>query len=207
MGLLNPHLDDEAFAQVWADRLSDGNGETGRPAERHLQSCADCRTRFASFSTWLETVRTDARMDADEGFGADRLAAQQSQIMRRLESMEHPARVIAFPRFAQPVSSHQMPRHRWVAAAAAAGLIVGVGLGQVLEFGGTTAGRRATEQVVARGPVSEPHRSPVQPISLTANEEAFLYDQDELAPSQLRVPESLQDLNAITPLTRDYDPR
>jgi hypothetical protein len=208
VGLLNPHLDDDAFAQVWADRLSDGNAETGRPAERHLQSCADCRARFATFSTWLETVRTDARMDADEGFGTDRLAAQQSQIMRRLESLEHPARVIAFPRFAQPVSTHHTPRHRWVAAAAAAGLIVGVGLGQVLEFSGTTAGRRPAEEVqeiLARRP--EPTRSPVQPISLGANEEAFLYDQDELAPSQIRVPESLQDLNAITPLTRDFDPR
>jgi hypothetical protein len=206
VGLLNPHLDDDAFAQVWADRLTEGDGEAGRPAENHLQTCPDCRARFATFSSWLDTIRTDARTDADEAFGADRLTAQQSQIMRRLETLEHPARVIAFPRFAQPVSTHQAPRRRWVAAAAAAGLIVGVGLGQVLEFGGSTlTSDRGAERVVATIQ-PEPQRAAVQPISLQPSDEAFLYDQ-ELAPSQLRVPEALQYLNEITPLTRDFDAR
>ena len=205
MGLLNPHLEDDAFAQVWTDRQTLGDTESKQPAERHLQACAECRARYATFTGWLESLRTDARAEADEVFTAERLAAQQAQITRRLEMLEHPARVIAFPRFAQPVSTHRPPRRRWVAASAAAGLFVGVALGQVFEFGVSMPSRQPrTEQVMALG---VPPADSTVPVSISPiSDEAFLYDM-EFLPSQIRVPESLQYLNAITPSARDYDPR
>ena len=207
MGLLNPHLDDDAFAQVWTDRLTPGDADASRAAEQHLHACAECRARYSSFAGWLETLRADALADADDAFGAERLGAQHAQIMRRLEVLEHPARVIAFPRFAQPISAHHTPRRRWVAVAAAAGLVVGVGLGQMLEFGVSGPVRQPqNERIVARTePVAESTRTGAQPIS-QVSDEAFFYDQ-EMAPSQVRVPESLQYLNAITPSARDYEPR
>jgi hypothetical protein len=210
VGLLNPHLDDDAFAEVWTERATLGQAVSGAPPEKHLQSCADCRERYAAFATWLETVRSEARAEADEAFSAERFATQQAQIARRLEALEHPARVIAFPRFARPISAQQDPRRRWVAAAAAAGLVIGVGLGQLLEF--RTSPLRAPEvntqpQVVARGalPPSDQVAANVQTPS-QASDELFLYDQ-EIIPAQVRVPESLQYLNAITPGPRDIDPR
>ncbi len=71
--------------------------------------------------------------EAEEAFPAERLAAQQAQVMRRLEALERPARVIAFPRFARPVTSTQGHAQRWVAAAAAAGLVIGLAAGQFVD--------------------------------------------------------------------------
>ena len=207
MGILNPHLDDAALAEVWTERLTLGDAEAGRPAEKHLQACGECRARYAAFTSWLETVRADALADADDAFGPERLASQQAHIARRLEALEHPARVIAFP-FARPASSHQNSPRRWVAVAAAAGLVVGLGLGQMLEFASSPARQPETvsQGQIARGntPI-ESGRMAVQPIAHT-NDESFL-DVVDLAPSQIRVPESLQYLNAITPGSRDLDAR
>jgi hypothetical protein len=211
VGLLNSHLDDAAFADVWTERAASGSAESGRPAESHLRACADCRARYAAFSGWLDTLRADATAEAEEALGAERLAAQQAQISRRLEALEQPGRVLAFPRFAQPTSMRPSDGRRWIAGAAAAGLVVGLGLGQMLEFGGDTfrsnssvAG--APQQVAFGGAVgAETARAGLQPVG-SSSDETYLYELDVL-PSQARVPESLQYLNAITPSARDYDPR
>ena len=122
---LSAHLDDAALAAIWTD---------GRPSHPHLSNCAACRTRFAEFSAWLENMRVDTTTEADEHFSAERLVAQQAQIFRRLEAAERPARVIAFPKYTQPLTSRTSHASRWIAAAAAAGLIVGVGVGQLMDL-------------------------------------------------------------------------
>ena len=124
--LLNPHLEDDDFAaDVWSARTAVGAQESDRPAESHLRKCAECRARYSSFANSLDGVRTDAHAEADEIFNRDRLTTQQTQIFRRLD-LEHPARVIAFPKFARPVAIQSSGR-RWTAAAAAVGLITGIG--------------------------------------------------------------------------------
>lgn len=211
MGLLNPHLDDADFADVWSARVALGSAESGVPAEAHLRGCEHCRARFATFSEWLDTLRIDATAEADEMFPAERLAAQQVQILRRLEAAEHPARVIAFPRFARAISVQQTGRRRWIAAAAAAGLFVGVGLGQMLEL------RRVNSPLPSNAIVERPFsramsaasdssRMSVQPAVSQVSDDSFLFEP-ELTSSQARVPDSLQYLNAITPTARDDDPR
>jgi hypothetical protein len=116
------HLDDSQFARLWTS-------EAGHP---HLETCEDCRTRYAAFERWLAGVGDELRTEADEAFPADRLAIQQAQIGRRLESLERPARVIAFPKAARAVISGHSHVRRWVTVAAAASLIAGFGLGQVM---------------------------------------------------------------------------
>jgi hypothetical protein len=213
VGLVNPHLDDAAFAEIWTGRTIAGAAPSDAGAERHLDTCGDCRVRYAAFREWLEQMRDEAVAEADDVFGPERLAAQQAAITRRLEGLEHPARVLAFPRFARPIATDQPLGRRWIAAAAAAGLIVGLGLGQVLEFSrATPAPRQAetatTERQLARGtpPATDAVRLGVTPAVSQISDEDFL-DDHELAQSQARVPESLQYLNAITPLSRDLDPR
>jgi len=205
MGLLNPHLDDDDCADVWSARLALGAEESDRPAESHLRKCGECRARYADFTTWIDGLRTDAHAEADETFTRDKLAAQQAQIFRRLESLEQPARIIAFPRFARPVSVPVSGGRRWIAAAAVVGLITGVGLGQLMEFPGRT---RQPESLAQNGPkpaVVETARA-AQPASSDDDDETFL-NEPEVTTSQARVPDSLQYLNAITPGARDYDPR
>ena len=205
MGLLNPHLEDDDFADVWSARTAVGAPESDRPAESHLRKCAECQGRYTSFVSWLDGIRADARTETDEVFSRDHLAAQQLQIFRRLESLEHPARVIAFPKFARPVAIQTSGRRRWTAVAAAIGLITGIGLGQLLEFrtGGPAPDPVGQRMARATVPPVEPTRN-IQPISVD-NDEAFI--EPEITSSQVGVPESLQYLNAITPGARDLDPR
>ena len=206
MGLLNPHLEDDDFADVWSARTTLGVQESDRPAERHLRSCADCRSRYASFTSWLEEVRSDAHAEADDVFGRERLATQQTQIFRRLEALEHPGRVIAFPKSAGPVTVQTSNRRRWTAAAAAVGLITGIGLGQLIEFRtGRTLPETIAQRTAGRAPVAavDTNRN-VQPVAADADE---TFIEPEITSSQVRVPESLQYLNAITPGARDFDPR
>ena len=205
MGLLNPHLEDDDFADVWSARTANAAPESDRPAESHLRKCAECQGRYISFVSWLDGIRADARTETDEVFSRDHLAAQQLQIFRRLESLEHPARVIAFPKFARPVAIQTSGRRRWTAVAAAIGLITGIGLGQLLEFRTSGPAPDPVGQRMARATVQpvEATRN-IQPISID-NDEAFI--EPEITSSQVGVPESLQYLNAITPGARDLDPR
>jgi len=203
VGLLNPHLEDDDFADVWSARTAVGAPESDRPAESHLRKCGECRVRYTTFVGWLDGIRGEAQAETDEIFSREHLAAQQLQIFRRLESLEHPARVIAFPKFARPVAIQASGRRRWTAVAATIGLITGIGLGQLIEFRGTVHDAVPQRQLARATPPAEPIRA-IQPIAVD-NDEAFI--EPEITSSQVRVPESLQYLNAITPGARDLDPR
>ena len=117
------HLSEDALTQAVL------NGE--RPA--HLEQCDECSRRAREVGLWLTDLRAEALAAADEAFPPERLAIQQSQIMRRLEQLDAPPRVIAFP--AQAVGAPRTDTGRrvapaWVGVAAAAGLAIGLVGGQ-----------------------------------------------------------------------------
>ena len=190
---LSAHLDDAALAAIWTD---------GRLSHPHLDDCVACRARFADFSAWLESIRVDAITQADESFSAERLAAQQAQIFRRLEAAGRPARVIAFPRFAQPLTSRTSHVSRWIAAAAAAGLIVGVGVGQMMDLRHslTAPNVSAVRAHVANAPASAGRDPRVQTVG-AIRDEAFLSELDASL-SRTAVPE-LRALDGLTPRAGD----
>jgi hypothetical protein len=190
---LSAHLDDAALAAIWTD---------GRLSHPHLDDCVPCRARFADFSAWLENMRVDAITQADENFSAERLAAQQAQIFRRLEAAGRPARVIAFPRFAQPLTSRTSHVSRWIAAAAAAGLIVGVGVGQMMDLRHSlmALNASASRARVANAPVSAGRDPRVQTVG-AIRDEAFLSELDASL-SRTAVPE-LRALDGLTPRAGD----
>jgi hypothetical protein len=201
--LVTRHLTDADFAGVWADAQT-GASEASA-AQIHLRECAECRGRYASFTGWLETLRTDARAEADEAFPPERLAAQQAQVLRRLEALGRPARIIRFPRFAGPVSIQHGGRQRWIAAAAAAGLIVGVGVGRMVDLRAPLF--RQPNPIAAPTQIARtPDRTGIQPASLSVSDELLMYDGDVMG-SPARVPEALRPIHEITPSARDYDPR
>jgi len=101
-----------------------------RPA--HLDRCDLCAERAVELGRWLDAVKTTGTDAADAAFTAERLAAQQAQIMRRLEQLDEPARVIAFPshsRLQRESTGHRVAAG-WLGVAAAAGLVLGVISGQ-----------------------------------------------------------------------------
>jgi hypothetical protein len=194
------HLDDNALTEIWTDAAT-----SGQPASHaHLSACAACRTRYASFASWLDRMRDDACAEADEAFPADRLAMQQAQVLRRLEALERPARVIAFPRFTRPVTSTQGNAQRWVAAAAAAGLVIGLAAGQFVDIRRTFSPRTAQPQNTnARlEPARDLAVTTVAPGS-SVSDEALFFGPDT-TPNIVPI-STLQPMDAITPLARDYD--
>lgn len=98
----------------------------------HLASCAVCRRRQARLASRLASSRAGAQAAADAAFPPEALERQRSAILQRI-ARAGSARVIAFPRTsAEPTAPHATVRDpRWILAAAAAGLILGVAVGQL----------------------------------------------------------------------------
>jgi hypothetical protein len=193
---LSAHLDEAALVSL----LTDGMLAGGPLAHPHLERCTACRNRFAELTSWLEGIRFDGVGEADEHFPAERLAAQSAQVLRRLEAAERPARVIAFPTFTQPLASRSSNASRWVAAGLAAGLILGVGVGQLIDL---------RHSLGAHGGVDARLTATATPASATAvplprpggREELFL---SELDASISRAPAELRAIDAFTPRAGEH---
>jgi hypothetical protein len=124
------HLHEERLFDCY---LTARGGETiDPPAAEHLADCAACAARYTELAAFMDGLQHDAEAEADALFTPERLRAQQQQIERRLALVRRPARVISFPgqfvrRTISASTSHSAPR--WIAAAAAAGLFIGVAVG------------------------------------------------------------------------------
>ena len=193
MALLNRlmsrgHLDERALAAAWAD----GRVEGTPPAHPHLAACPACRARLAELSAWLEDVRVDASAEADAAFPAERLAAQHAYIVRRLEAAGRPARVIAFPKLAGPIASSTSPVRRWVASAAAAGLIAGIGLGNYMDL----------RHTLLRPSVAVTPDPVLLGSNGTISDEELMWHLEQLGASS--IPEELTAFDSLTPRARDY---
>jgi hypothetical protein len=194
----NRHLSDDVLAQIWSTAVAEG-----QPARHpHMSACAECRFRYTAFTSWLDEIRDEAHAEADQALPAERLAAQHAQIFRRLEALERPARVIAFPRSTRPSISTGRVSQRWVATAAAAGLVIGIAAGQLVDL------RRALQPVPRQaGSVVAGGGSPLRPGNLTpvsTLDEAFLYGDLEASARSAR-DSSLRAFDDFTPRARDYD--
>lgn len=194
MSLLNRlgrgHLDDAEIARLW----------TSGEAHPHLETCADCRDRAAGFETWLNGIGDELRAEADDAFPTERLAVQHAQIARRLELLERPARVIAFPKAARAVISGHSNVRRWVTVAAAASLIAGFGLGQVMPL------RTAVQQQAAAVIKPQPHLTTAEATErakVLTPEPTSTLDEELLSDAFRSRVTSLNALDEMTPHARD----
>ena len=190
--LWSAHLSDDQFARLW----------TSHETHPHLDACADCRARFAAFDGWLLGVGESLRVEADDAFTTERLAVQQAQIARRLEALERPARVIAFPKAARAVISGNSHVRRWVTVAAAASLIAGFGLGQVMPI----------RTMLKNQQVAAPKANFNTPTTITIAKDITATtspDDDELLSDAFTSPKvkNLSALDDMTPHARDYNLR
>ena len=154
----------------------------------HLDRCDVCAERAVELARWLDGVQADAVELSDASFTSERLAAQQHQILRRLEQLDHPARVISFPA-AQRQESRTGGRRvavSWVGVAAAAGLVLGL-------VGGQVTARMAQPAAPATTVVDTTLASMVDPPSPPGNAAWVSESLDDLD-----VP-TLSPLNGMTP--------
>lgn len=135
------HLSDQALIDAWSTGI--------HPA--HLDRCDQCTARAVGMSRWLEDLQVQGRAEADDLFTDAHLTAQRGQILDRLAQLDRPSKVITFPAAAaaairQPFADRRVSPG-WLAAAAAAGLMIGVisvELSHMLPFGTTPAPVTAT---------------------------------------------------------------
>ncbi len=179
----NIHLNDDRLMEAYFLGEDDA----------HLQACHGCRQRYDELARSLELVHEDAVRDADAIFTAERLEDQRERVLRRLERQGHTADVLRFPnRFGSHRDAHRLlgPARRWVAGAAAAGLVAGGFLGFAVD-------RRVSAPVAARGTGGVPAiAGSWQPLA--AQDEQMLTEiEDALTGPSRRVIE-LRALDAMT---------
>ena len=198
------HLQEERlFDSYLAER---GGAPIDPPVAEHLADCAACGTRYAELTTFMDTLRRDGEAEADAIFTPEKLRLQQQQIVRRIALVGRPARVLSFPgrivrRTIDASTSRTAPR--WVAAAAAAGLFVGVAVGASFQWRAQLQSRQGFAADAGR-----PRAARISPVptrgsgpSEVASDDAFLSDL-ELALERPHTRE-LQAFDALTPHVRE----
>ena len=186
--MISRHLSDDRLIELGL------TGNPSAPEQQHLGACPVCESRRAATARVLEEVSIVAHEDADEVFTAERLARQQSRIFQRIDHEGRPARVIAFPaaQEAPSVVSRTRPASRWIAAAAVAGLVVGLAAGRLApDTRRALGGGRQTTTVVTTAPAQA--LTAATPLS-----DDQLLGEIELAINGRGGP-SLQPLDELTP--------
>lgn len=177
------------------------------PVAEHLGDCEACAARYDDLSRFMDRLREEGTADADTVFTADRLLAQRRSIADRLLHAAHPARIIRFPgrrsvdfvrRSMTTSTGHGSSR--WVAAAAAAGLFIGVAVGASYNFNGRPrAPQSFAPQIAAPLLNGAAGRGDIKPSP--SGDEAFLSDL-EIALERPHTRELLA-FDAFTPHARD----
>jgi hypothetical protein len=202
------HLTEERLFDVYlAERAAE---PVDPPAAEHLADCDACGTRYAELVSMMGAVRREGDAETDAIFTADRLRAQQLEIARRIALVGRPARVLSFPkrivrRTITASSSRTAPR--WIAAAAAAGLFVGVAVGASYQFRWGLAPYRTAAPFIASGSAT-PRTARLTPVATrgggqadVAADDAFLSDL-EIALDRPRTRELLA-FDDFTPHVRE----
>lgn len=164
----NVHLSDDRLVEVCFDGVPD-------PRERHhLDQCVVCQERHAAIGRLLTEVSDTLATEADAAFTAERLGRQKARIQKRLEHEGRPARVIAFPagQLHEPALSRARPGMRWIAGAAAVGLLVGVLAGHLAHDFSITRPASQPATIAAARPSTD--EGALQAIPTTMSEEEFL---------------------------------
>ena len=147
--------DDRLIALYFGDE--EAGADDRRAVRQHLHGCETCTWRYTELTAPLERLRQDAAGEADEVFTPTRLDLQREKILSRI-SQAQASRVIPFPASSTRLdrSGVRRPLVRWIAAAAAAGILVGVVGGRLLQnSGGRVSAPPVARTVIAALPSSE----------------------------------------------------
>lgn len=185
MRLFRRHLDTAALGMSLVE-------PPDRAVAAHLDSCAHCRRQRDRLAVQLDATRVAARAAADAAFTPSDLDRQRRSILDRIGRLGAAARVLPFPA-APPAASRQAAPtadRRWVLAAAAAGIILGIGVGRLP--GGSPVTPSPTPSPAARVAV-------VEPVIDSRRDDRLLSDVEELLTREIR-PE-FEALDGLTPIT------
>jgi hypothetical protein len=188
------HLTDTEILALHFDTQPDGD------VHEHVSSCATCQARGYAVAELLDEVTRATASETDRLFSDDLLARQQARIMGRVAQECRSARIISFPAAPQAAVRPVRSGTRWVAAAVAAGVILGIVGEHVTERiarGGRPA--RAFAAVPAVQVVGDTGVA-VRAVSVGSDDD--FYGQVELAFGSA-APAALRPLDVLTPRVTD----
>jgi hypothetical protein len=187
-----------------ADRGLEALDARDQAVVRHVANCAACASRYERLFLDLDGAADAAVEAADAAFTPEHLMLQRERILRRIDSQS--ARVLAFPAQEAPGRSLvSVPTMwRWVAAAAAAGLFVGLAAGRWWQAGVDDGQISGKEPVYAGRTIGPVDAGRARPASLTVLDDTFLSEVDT-ALSAPRTPE-LEAIDAMTLRVQTFQP-
>jgi hypothetical protein len=198
------HLDDNVLIRRYlADRGLAALDASDEAPLRHLAHCPACEARYQSMRTSFDETRAAAVADAEAACGADRMERQRERILRRIDSLQSGPRVLPFPAAGQNGQAPSQPRvlRRWVAAAAVAGLLVGLGTGRMMFNGGDRSTTEASRQIA---PASAPAAARQAPTMRALRVEPGLSDDEFLSEIEMATAAPrTRELRAIYAITLD----
>ena len=197
------HLTDTEILALHFDaaRPKGGPSDRGRDGDTHdhMAACDTCQARGRAVTELLDNITRATAAESDTLFGADLLARQHARIMGRVAQECRSARIISFPAAPQAPVRPARGGTRWVAAAVAAGVILGI-VGEHVTERIARGGRPArTFQPAVVQVVSEPG---VTVRTVSAGSDDDFYGQVELAYGSAG-PAALRPLDVLTPRVSD----
>lgn len=184
------HLEEDALLELWVRDCDADPVQT--PVE--VRECEPCREAYANLLATIDGLREEVVAEADAVFTPERLAAQRAHILRRIANGDRPARVLPFPVASRTAPARQPTARRWIAAAAAAGLLVGAIAGKFIDP--WSAGRRG----LSRTPIlSQAAPSGLAPLPGATDEDILIDIEDAL---ESPVINGLETIDAMTPVVQ-----
>jgi hypothetical protein len=181
------HVREHVLANAAIQMMNGESPELTPSAKAHLERCDRCAARLGELRDLMSAEREDAMAVADAAFPESRLRTQRASILERLEQARAGSRVLHFPTFPATrtwMARPDRPAMRWLAGAAAAGLLVGLGAGQAA-FTGHQLRFHAPAAPTASGATTQPRwissgsADPTQIERISpAAEEVFLSDME-----------------------------
>jgi hypothetical protein len=165
------HLSDDRLIEVALDRSPDVYDR------EHLDACPTCDARLDDLTRLLSVTTSAAVAEADEVFTPERLQRQRNRILQRIEHEGRPGKhegrpgkIVNFPagQVHHPRPARPRPGMRWVAGAAAAGIVIGMLAGH---YAPTFRMQNTRSVSFAKVP---PETVAMQAVSTTLSEEEFL---------------------------------
>jgi hypothetical protein len=194
------HPSDDALVRWYmADHGFEALAADDEGIVRHVSDCARCAARYEALCLDLTGAARVSVEGADAAFPAERLVAQREHILRRIDTQG--ARVLPFPAadLGARRAASARPLLRWVAVAAAAGLVVGLTAGRILHLTGDSAPASPVQASVTPRPMAPPGPTAgprTATVANTSGEDAFLWDV-ESAITDPRTP-ALEAIDAMT---------
>ncbi len=167
----------------------------------HLEACPRCSQRRDDLVDMLDGLGPGATAEAEAELTPARLQDQRRRIMRRLATLvgsEAPAKVLRFPARIRATPT-VIRRNRWLPAAMAAILLVGVVAGRLLDFGMADRAENVVAAAAADGDafLAASLANALRGAQGVQNDEVILTEIDA-ALEALSV-DALSDLDALTP--------